>query len=950
VRFRDLGPLQLQIGDVVEVPRGRRLTAILSTLLLHLGRRVSVDLLLDAVWGDEATSASVGTLESHIWRLRRLLEPARQRGEAATVLLNDSGGYRLVATPSQVDSARLEQLNLEVLDLLTTGQGQRALEASEQARHLWRGEPFVELIDRPWASGPIARLTEIWNQLQERRVDALLAVGREEQAVSELEPLLSEYPFREHLWWLRMMALVRIGRTDDALTTFRAARRTLIEGVGLEPGPELAELHRRILGQDPTLRREPAPQPTPPALPLEIRLPRPRSVLGRVPDMHRVAELLLRSRLVTITGAAGCGKTLLAVESARGAAQHYPDGVRFVDLSSAEPGDTVADIIAASLTLPVAAGSTAASSLVDYGRDRRALLLLDNCEQVLDQIEDLAQELTDAGRQLSLLLTSREPVGLENELVHVVVPLPVRAPAATPVAYSAVEEPAVALFLARARIHEPSQDELVLVRSLCRALDGIPLAIELAAALASAFSLVEILDQVERDPGQLAAIGRGQAQHHQTLQTAIERSHRLLSNEEHVLHRRLSVLPGSFDRRLADAVAGPELGHRAAPVLARLVHRSLLSASHSSGGTRFAQLAPVRAHAVHCLGAAGELDLAADLRDEWIRDLVRSRPPAGRLEEAAWYAALDDELPTLRATLTRNLVHRPRPLGASVAPQLVGLWYYRDLNEEGVRWCEAAATQPWDDVKDQVITKLALADLLAKIDRADRARATADAALTQLRIDGPGVLRVDGPAGELDAAAQRHVTESLLSLTSSLAMPRDSVTMRRLLDFLTEGELLLDEDLRLVHESLTCLADLITGVDVLDRLDGLFRRADDHGNLWAAWMTGACGASTGLIRRDPQLGMLWSRRVVDRQGRLGATTVVSQVETYGDFLALDGRLADAVRIFAATRHQSRLVGRNWPRNPLTAELLERCRTQLATEEFDTAWIEGPTMSREQLTR
>lgn len=950
MRFRDLGPLQIEVGDLIEAPRGRRLNAVLSTLLLHLGRRVSVDLLLDAVWADEATSASVGTLESHIWRLRRTLEPDRRRGEAATVLLNDSGGYRLVVTPSQVDSARLEQLGLEVLDLLATGQGDRALGAAEAALALWRGAPFSELADRPWASGPIARLTEIWTQLQERRVDALLAVGRAEQAVSELEPLLVEHPFRERLWWLRMMAQVRIGRTEDALTTFRTARRTLIDEVGLEPGPDLAALHRRILDQDPSLRPAPARAPKAPVRPIEIRLPRPRPVLGRGADLVQVAELLQQSRLVTLTGAAGCGKTLLAIESARAAAPHYPDGVRFVDLSAVEPEDGVADSIADSLALPVASGSTAEAALLDYGRDRRALLVLDNCEQVLDQIEDLAQELTDSGRQLSLLLTSREPVGLVHESVHDVTPLPVHPAGGSPTAFSPAEEPAVALFLARARMREPKSDELTLVRSLCRALDGIPLAIELAAALTSTFSLDEILEQVERDPGQLAAIGRGQAHHHQTLQNAIERSHRLVSAEEHVLHRRLSVLPGSFDRRLADALAGPDLRHRAAPVLARLVHRSLLSASHAGGRTRFAQLTPVRAHAAQALGSAGELDLAADLRDGWIRDLVLARPPAGRPEEAAFYTALDDELPTLRATLNRNLLPWPQRLGSELTSHLIGLWYYRDLNEEGVRWCEAAAAHPWDDVTLRTTARLALADLLAKTDRSDRARSLTTAALALLRTDGAGTLRVEGAGEECDPAEQRHLTELLLSVASSFTVARDAVTMRRVLDFLTAGELLVDEDLRLLHESMSCLADVIDGVDVLDRVDGLFRRADEHGNLWAAWMTGASGASMGLIRRDPQLGLLWSRRVVDRQGRLGATTVVSQVETYGDFLALDGRLRDAVRIFAATRHQSRLVGRGWPRNPLTAELLESCRAQLSARDFDAAWIEGPTLSREQLTR
>ena len=245
--------------------RGARLNAVLATLLLHLNRRVSTDLLLDAVWGDAATDSSHGTLETHIWRLRRLLEPTRGRGQAASVLVNDAGGYRLLAQPEDVDSSRFEQLGLEVLDLGTTQQSERALQAADQALALWRGAPFETIADRTWATGPIARLNEIRAQLQERRNDAILGVDRPELAVGELEPLLVEQPYRERLWWLRMLALHRAGRSEDALATFRTARRTLIDDVGIDPGAELVQLHRQILDQDPALRPQasrPAATPT----------------------------------------------------------------------------------------------------------------------------------------------------------------------------------------------------------------------------------------------------------------------------------------------------------------------------------------------------------------------------------------------------------------------------------------------------------------------------------------------------------------------------------------------------------------------------------------------------------------------------------------------------------------------------------------------------------------
>ena len=954
MRFCDLGPLQIEIDDELTAPRGRRLTAILGTLLLHLDRRVSVDLLLDAVWGDEATTASTSTLETHIWRLRRTLEPHRARGEAASVLLNDSGGYRLVATAADVDSARFEQLNLDVLDLLTTHQPDRALQAADQALALWRGEPFADLVDRAWAVGPITRLTEIKTQLHERRVDAILAVGHSERAVAELVPLLAEHPFRERLWWQRMLALYRSGRTDDALSTYQTARTNLLDEVGLEPGPELVALQRRILDQEPTLL---LPRPTPARAPRtarqpELRLPRPRPMLGRGRDLHAVGELLQIASLVTIVGAAGCGKTLLATEAARLAVDHYPDGVRFVDLSAAEPDSDVAEQVASDLALAVPPGAAALTTLIGYATDRRALVVLDNCEQVLDQVAELADALTGPDRQVDLLVTSREPVGLPNEEVYALAPLAVRPDPEAPTALSAADEPAVALFVARARLPtDLAPDDVSVIRQICRAVDGIPLAIELAAALASTFSFSEIADQVERDPGQLAAIGRGQARHHQTLTSAIDRSYRLLSTDEKTMHRRLSVLPGAFGRELAEAVAGPELRGRAAPLLANLVHRSLLAVSHADGSARFTQLAPVRAHANHALRSAAEVDLAEQLRDAWVHALVTSRPPAGRPEEADWYDAVDLELPTVRATLHRNLVVSPDALGPEVVGQLLGFWYYLDLVEEGIRWSEAALPVAAPGLP-AVIIRLALADLLALQGRSDRSRALTLEATDLITTDGDR-LRIAGDAGPLPSGDERFLIEVLLSMALAASVPRDVEVMQQLLELAASSSLLhRDLDLSLLHEVFSCLAEAMARPEreALVRVEQLFERAEGQGNLWATWAAAAIGAMIGLVHRDPDLGLPWSRRVVDNQSRQGAKTVVSQVETYGDFLALAGRYAPAVRIFAAAHQQSRRTGRSWPRNTLTTEMLDRCRARLDTAEFDAAWAIGLTLDRSELTR
>lgn len=949
MRFRDLGGLEVEVDNQSHQLRGH-LAAVLGTLLMHRDRRVSVDQLVDAVWGDVTTDRSATTLETHVWRLRRILEPHRSRGQPATVLVNDTGGYRLVATTNQIDSARFEQLNLDVLDMLTTGQCQRALTAAESALSMWRGEPFSAIADRPWSGGPIARLQETRTQLQERRIDALLGIGRSAQAIADLEELLAENPYRERLWWQRMLALHRNGRTESALQTYQRARRTLLDEIGLEPGHELVELERQILQQDPRLRLPESPEPARPVRAVELRLPRSKPLVGRATELVSVTQLLRLGDLVTITGTAGCGKTLLATEAARREAESFPDGVYFIDLSAAETATDITVAITTALGLVVAEASGPVATLADFARDRRALLVLDNCEQILEQIAGLAEGIADASHQLTLLVTSREPLGVSGENVYVLDPLPVSAQPDTE-SSNGSSEPAVELFLARARFTgRPSSDDLADIRQICRAVDGIPLAIELAAALSSTFSLREIADHVDQHPSQLAAVGRGQQRHHQTLVTAIDRSHRLLSAEEQVLYRRLAVLPGSFGRELAEAVVGPELQEALPGQLARLVHRSLLTSSRSDEGTRFVLLAPIRSHAFQILRSHDEVERADRLRDAWITDLVTSRPGTGNADEARWHARVLVELPSLRATLDRRLVHAPDAVGVELSNQLLGFWYYLDRLAEGLRWAEAArATAPEENLLG-IKARLTLASILALRSQADRSVQVLDEALALLADPTSDGFRLAGHP-QLTSDQQLEVTELLIATSTAFAVVRDAERMRAPLRLIEQTKILSHStDLALAHEATCCLYEVVAGPDdrTLEAARSTFDRASRQGNLWAGWLAASCASSIALMRRDATEGLVWSRRTIDQQGRMGARTVMAQVETFGDFLALDGRLVEAVRVFAASRHQARRAGHPWPRNALTTELLERCRLSLSTADFSAAWALGPSTDRREL--
>ena len=923
----DLGSLHLELGSA-PVPVSRRLASILSALLLNLGARVSVERLLDATWGDR--SASVGTLETHIWRLRRLLEPEGSRTRGFTVLVADNGGFRLQAEPAQVDSARFGQLGLEVVDLLATQQYERALDAADRALVLWRGEPYAALADCDWATAPIARLTELSMQLRERRIDTLLGLGRTEQALAEVVGLLGDHPFRERLWTQKMLALHRSGRSEEALRSFLQARALLLEQVGVEPGSELRRLQQQILSGDPALR--PRARPTAkPARPVPLRLPRRITLIGREADRQKVGRSLRPGGLTTICGPAGCGKTRLAVEVAARAAKAYPDGVYFVDLSGANEQSDVIGLVAEALGVNPAATSVP-SSLRAFAEDRRLLLVVDNCEQVIESVRTLCDLVVDDGLQFAVLATSREPLDLAEEFAYRLDPLPVGS---APRAGDSSLAPAVALFVRLARLHDPDLATLVQVWQICRAVDGLPLAVELAAALHPPFALSEIRDQVEVDPSQLSAIGHGQAQHHRTLLVAIDRSYQRLSTPDQRVHRALSVLAAPFSADLAGSVMD-RLGHGDAlrTSLARLTRRSMLMATQSDGGrTMFAQLAAVRAHAAAGLATLRERQATEQARDAWLDDLLDRRPALGRPEEADWHARLATDLPVVRTVLQHRLNGVPAPVGWRAVGGLTALWYLRGLVDEGLRWAELAAARSTEVAAalsnlDDVRAGLALASLAAL--RGDHRRAMT-VYRTVLGRAAPETLR------------HPRTVDALLGLSSALALS-DYGSMRVVLADAANGVAAIgqgDFDVKLAALEVMAGAPE-RPVDITREAAELsYEAALAQGNLMAAWWSCSSVNGCALRTRDARSGLLWSRRMLELLLRIGMTAPLPQVETYGIFLALSGRWPAAVEVFAARYREARRQNVDWPRQPLTMEMLAAAREQLSRSAFDEAWAVGP---------
>jgi predicted ATPase/DNA-binding SARP family transcriptional activator len=983
MRVRDLGPLTVEVAGSQHALGGSRLAALLAVLAVNGNRRVSVDQLLEAVWGPDPGSHA-STLDTHIWRLRQLLEPDRPRRAPSTILVSDTGGYRLVAGPDELDSLRFARLAAEIE--ADGGDHALVLDRSDEALALWRGQPFDPFTDAAWAEAEAARLTSLQARVEEQRIDALVDLGRPEAALADLERLIVDRPYNERLWAQRMLALFRLGRTEEALATYQRARSVLLDEVGVDPGADLRELQQRILQQDETLGRPveihpalrppaavtPSPAvaaPSPPAVVAEsvslaavptparvteVHLPaRMTPLLGRADELTRLGRLIEQFPLVTITGAAGSGKTRLSVDVARGAAAGSPDGVWFVDLSATEGDDVVAEVIASTVGFDAPPGLSAADALSDYLSSRAVLLVLDNCEHLLDQVGAIVDRVltrtgTGAAAASRILATSREPLGVDGEVIWTLEPLPV--PSLDEDDDSAEGAPvpaALALFLARVTAADPTivVDEAGrrAAREICVAVDGLPLALELAAARARSSTLDEIAEQVRRDPARLAAVSTGQGSHASVL-AAIDFSYRLLSPAEQLMHRRIAVLPGPFVRQTAAALVANDLPDEltAVDVLPMLVHRSMLASIRSpqaGGASRFRQLAPVRAHARLELERAAEVDESLARRDAWALDLVRTHPPLNRTGVAGWYDRVAESYSAVRAILHQHLEQQPSETGVWLAARLTPMWFNRMRLVEGTRWLGLAVeiTELRESV-DSGLCRISLAAALS------------------LR-GGDVVLRplVERAIADL-ARAEPHLIPQVASQVGLLARglwTRGELAVLDLIADLIAGfaARLDDPDLELLTDALRCLNPGDRSPDEAARTaEAVHARAVALDNPIAGYF-GAAGRTLAAVARDrPDEGVAWSDRTREMSRRLGEANPALYLETRGNMAVLGGEPAEAARLFAASEREAARDGLRWPLRALTAGSLARIRDTLTPDELDQARRDGARLTEADVAR
>ncbi|MFE2725603.1 BTAD domain-containing putative transcriptional regulator [Kitasatospora sp. NPDC059327] len=688
---------------------GARLRALLAALVLRQGRPVPADLLVDEVWDTEPPQDSSAALQTLVGRLRRTIGRDRVGSGPA--------GYWL--TEPRTDLGDFQRL---------AGEGRRALEeadhalAAERLRAalaLWRGPALADLPD---PGGPATRLEAQRDEARRHRITADLGLGRAAELTAELAELCERQPLDESLQYLMVRALHESGRTAEALRHYERTRCALADELGADPGRRLQDLHAELLApveapgpppvraQAPAPGRGPAPHQATTPEQAPARTPQPprgggnlrgrlTSFVGREDDLGALRAALAGSRLVTLTGPGGSGKTRLSIEAGRAeqGAGRWPDGVWLAELAPLESPQAAPAAVVSALGLRetvLHTGSLVAEALenraedpvrrlVEYCGHRRMLLVLDNCEHLIQAAADLTDQLLAECPGLTVLATSREPLGVPGERVLPVEPLP------DPVALRLLAERA-----AEARPGFDPQSEPAACTEICRRLDGLPLAIELAAARLRVMTARQIADRLDSRFALLTAGSRTLLPRQQTLRAVVDWSWDLLGTQERAVLRRLSVFAGGWRLEDAEAVCADEAEvprEEVADVLLSLVDKSLLVADLGGEGLpRYRMLETIHEYAVERLAEAAERGETGRRHVEHFRELVRTAElHLHGPEQLAWLAVLEREQDNIRAALRRAVDRGDEHEALVLVLGMSWYWSLRGFGLEAREWYEA---------------------------------------------------------------------------------------------------------------------------------------------------------------------------------------------------------------------------------------------------------------------
>ncbi|WBB63104.1 BTAD domain-containing putative transcriptional regulator [Streptomyces sp. WMMC500] len=865
MRFGVLGPLAVwtDTGQDVAVP-GAKVRALLADLLVHHGRAVSAQTLIEDLWEGTPPAGATGALQSKVAQLRRALERAEPGGRA--LVERAPHGYRLRAEPDRVDAARFAEL--------------AAAGRHGEALALWRGPAYAGFAEAPFARAAAERLEERRVTAFEGLAEEAVARGAHGALADELAAMLAAHPLRERLHAVRIRGLYLDGRQAEALAAYREIRDRLARELGVDPGPELTAVHAAVLRQDPALAEGGSPGPAEPAGLAPSGGPVPyaglAALVGRDEAVAEVRALLRAHRLVTLTGPAGVGKTRLALEVA--AAE---GGARVVELAGVDAAGARRDPAVLAERIAGALGVRG-----DLGRalgTRRLLLVLDTVEHLAVPAARLVVALLGAAPGLRVLATGREPLAVPGERQWPVAPLAARA--------------AVRLFRERVADAVPGfTGDDAEIAAVCRRLDGLPLAIELAAARVRTLGLREVAARLD---DRFRLLGAGA----RTLRAAFDWSWELLDDGERAVLRRLSVCAGGFDLATAEAVAaGPGVARGdVAGTVAALADRSLITVDGPAAG-RFGLLESVAAYARERLADAEEATAYAARHARYFTRLAEQAD--GRLrgpEQREWLRRLDAETPNLRAALAGCLARHEGGAALRLCGALGWYWFLRGRYREAHRAFGAAlaATDPPDAPAGGTgaggATRPGAPDLRDRPAGPGRdgagpgAPAGPDAShggghepgRDRPEADGPASAVADGGSGRTGALVWRAALEAWERMPGGeplgAAPPSSTSRQRWLLGFARADG-----------------GDLPAAVREVDRALADFRRAGDRWGVAAAlgvlgWESLRLG-DTGAARREGEEARELFREAGDLWGQAHALRLLGVLAEVGGDYERAGRL------------------------------------------------------------
>jgi predicted ATPase/DNA-binding SARP family transcriptional activator len=914
-RFSLLGPLSVNRDGTEIALGGQKRRALLAVLLLEPNRVLSRDRLIDALWGEDPPETARNTVQVYVSQLRKLLPDA--------TLETAPPGYRVVVEPESIDLFEFVRLSEEGRAALGAGDAAGAADTLRAALALWRGPALDDLAWEPFAQTEIVRLEELRLAALEDRIDADLALGRHGQLVSELERLVAEHPLRERFRAQLMLALYRSGRKADALAVYQRTRRTLVDELGIEPSESLQQLQREILAQDPSLNasqggpKSPRPVPTPPT-----------PLLGRESELAELADLVRReeTRLVTLTGTGGIGKTRLALELVRRLVPEFHHGMGVTTIANLRDPTLVAQAILEALEIPEV-GQDPEEDMLRALAGLELLLLVDNFEQVLPAAASIAR-LLDAAPGVKVIVTSRAPLHIAAEREFPVPPL--------------ADDEAAELFIARAQAANPdfalSEQNAAAVAELCARLDGLPLAIELAAARTKLLPPAALLSRLGNRLELLTDTRRDAPRHQQTLRMTLDWSYDLLDPDAQRLFARLGVFAGGWTLSSADAVCGGD--GSVLEGLAALVDESLVRQPEAGAGEpRFSMLEIVREYALERLSTSGESD---ETRRRHLAHFVdfaqQAEPGLISADQIEWLARVEHEHDNLRAALAYALETED---SSSAMRLLVGVrrfWHIHGYLTEGRQALESALAITTPEPSELRANALNMIGILAgEQGDFDAARVKFTAALEEARAVGAtraissalvNLGNMSFYAGELDAA--RDLYKESIEFFASLGDIR--------------GQALAKENVGLM--ALTA-DDVPEAVTWLTAALELAREVDDDREIAAASRSlaaamielGEAAQATTLLAESLAL----ARDLGEPHG------IAVCLETFAGLAATGGEVERAATLFGASDAVRTSIGaqRQPDQQILYERWLARTLARLDTAAYTTRYEDGRALTLDE---